>query len=100
MVYPDYRKAFDTVPHCRLIWKMRKYGINEKFVKWIKSFLIGRKMRVTINGRESIWLEVISGVPQGSILGPLLFLLFVNDVPDWILCSIKMFADNTKYGRA
>ena len=71
------------------------HGINGKLLKWIKSFLEARLMRVGIRGRFSDWI-VLSGVPQGSVLGPLLFLLFVNDLPDWIKNSMRMFADDVK----
>ena len=64
-------------------------------MKWIGSFL-SRLMRVMVNGQYSSWSVVVSGVPQGSVLGPLLFLLFVNDIPDWIITNIRMFADDTK----
>lgn len=99
VVYLDYRKAFDTVPHKRLIDKIRNYGITGNILRWIEDFLRGRKTRVKVNGNYSEWLEVWSGVPQGSVLGPLLFLLFVNDLPDWIKSSIRMFADDTKMWR-
>ena len=65
-------------------------------MKWIEAFLVNRKMRTIINGYGSIWVEVLSGMPQGSVLGPLLFLLFVNDIPEWVRNSIRMFADDTK----
>jgi len=96
IIYLDYRKAFDTVPHSRLLAKLQGYGISGPVLKWIEAFLTGRLMRVMVNGNSSSWVEVVSGVPQGSVLGPLLFLLFVNDLPDWVKSSIKMFADDTK----
>jgi len=67
-----------------------------KLLRWIQIFLEGRLMRAGIRGSFSDWTEVLSGVPQGSVLGPLLFLLFVNDLPDWIKNSIRMFADDVK----
>jgi ribonucleases P/MRP protein subunit RPP40 len=93
MIYLDYRKAFDTVLHQRLL---KSYGIRGRLLKWIEAFLVNRKMRTIINGYGSNWVEVLSGVPQGSVLGPLLFLLFVNDKPKWVCSSIRMFADDIK----
>jgi ribonucleases P/MRP protein subunit RPP40 len=95
-VYLDFKKAFVTVPHRRLIDKIRSCGITGKLLRWIEDFLSGRKTRVKVNGSYAEWLEVLSGVPQGSVLGPLLFLLFVNDLPQWIMSSITLFADDTK----
>ena len=96
VIYLDYKKAFDTVPHGRLLQKLVTFGIHESTLQWIKSFLEDRQMRVTVKGSYSHWVEVISGVPQGSVLGPLLFLIYVNDLPLWIKTNIKMFADDTK----
>jgi len=96
VIYLDYRKAFDTVPHMRLLKKLSTYGIGNQVVAWITSFLSNREMRVIVRGQVSAWISVLSGVPQGSVLGPLLFLLYVNDIPDTIKCNIKMFADDTK----
>ena len=96
VLYLDYRKAFDSVPHKRLLKKLKLYGINGKLLRWIQSFLEARLMRVRIRGSFSDWIEVLNGVPQGSVLGPLLFLLFVNDLPDWIKCGMRMFADDVK----
>jgi len=96
VLFLDYRKAFDTVSHRRLIAKLREYGVDGKLLKWIQDFLSSRKSRVGVRGSFSCWRDVLSGVPQGSVLGPLLFLIFVNDLPEWIKCSLKMFADDTK----
>ena len=96
IIYLHYRKAFDSVPHKRLIEKLTTYGITGSLRKWIESFLTSRKMKVGIRGTFSEEIEVISGVPQGSVLGTLLFLLFVNDLPRLIVNSMKMFADDTK----
>ena len=75
---------------------MRLFGLNVKLVAWITEFLKDRRMRVRVHGSFSNWAEVFSGVPQGSVLGPLLFLLFVNDLPSVIKSHIRMFADDTK----
>ena len=96
VIYLDYRKAFDTVPHKRLLTKIYDSGIRGKVFNWIRAFLRDREMRVVVNKQFSAWSPVISGVPQGSVLGPLLFLLYVNDLPDWIVNDMRMFADDTK----
>ena len=92
----DYKKAFDTVPHQKLLQKLKALKLGDVLTKWIEQFLLGRQMRVHVNGSVSSWIDVISGVPQGSVLGPLLFLIFVNDLSDWVKSSILMFADDTK----
>jgi len=92
----DYRKAFDSVPHKQLLEKLKLHGINGKLLKWIRSFLEARLVRVGITGSFSDWIKVLSGVPQGSVLGPRLFLLFVTDLPDWIRNSVRVFADYVK----
>jgi len=96
IIFLDYCKAFDTVPHRRLLVKLVQLGVTGKLLKWIKNFLAGRHMRVMVQDTFSKWIKVLSGVPQGSVLGPLLFLIFVNELPDWIVSSMKMFADDTK----
>jgi ribonucleases P/MRP protein subunit RPP40 len=92
----DYKKAFDSVPHRRLIEKLKTFGITGKVLKWLESFLSARTMRVGLRGTYSDEVPVISGVPQGSVIGPLLFILYVNELPDWIKNEMKMFADDTK----
>jgi hypothetical protein len=96
IIYLDYRKAFDTVAHQRLLLKLRRVGLPTGVCSWIESFLSERKMRVSVNGEFSNWISVVSGVPQGSVLGPLLFLLYVDDLPSLVSNELKMFADDTK----
>ena len=98
-VYLDFRKAFDSVPHQRLLGKLKAYGINGKITKWIRNFLVGRKQRVKVNRILSAWAAVISGIPQGSVLGPILFVLFINDLPNMINSTVHIFADDTKVYR-
>ena len=101
ILYLDFKKAFDAVPHKRLLEKIQAYGIRGKVLMWIESFLTERKQRVVINGESSPWLEVTSGIPQGSVLGPLCFLIYINDLAEEVKSSIKLYADDAKlYGRA
>ena len=95
-IYFDFAKAFDTVPSERLLLKCYAHGIQGSTLTRIRSFLTGRSQRVVVNGADSSWSQVTSGIPQGSALWPLLFLLFINDMPDDIMSSIKIFADDTK----
>ena len=96
IAYLDFRKAFDLVSHKHLLLKLHKHGINGQIGNWIKAFLENRKQRVVIRGYESDELDVISGVPQGSVLGPLLFLIFINDLPKCTTCPVCLFADDSK----
>lgn len=96
VVYLDIKKAFDTVPHRRLIEKMQGYGFGGKLIEWVKNFLKDRRQRVCIDGKYSSWKNITSGIPQGSVLGPTLFILYVNDMPDKLKAMCKLFADDCK----
>ena len=95
MVFLDVSKAFDKVWHPGLLFKLRQLGISDNLVAWIDSYLSNRSQRVIIHGQSSSWLPIEAGVPQGSILGPLLFLVYVNDLVDNITCDVRLFADDT-----
>ena len=95
VAFLDFAKAFDKVSHPHLINKLKSYGISDPLIEWINNFLSGRKQRVVIDGHESNWLEVTSGVPQGSILGPLMFLVYINDLPSSVTSNVDLFADDS-----
>lgn len=100
-IYLDFAKAFDSVPHERLLTKLEAYGINGQIGLWTRDFLTQRRQRVKINGSYSEWASVSSGVPQGSVLGPVLFVIYINDMPDVTKNTCSMYADDTKlYGPA
>ena len=90
----DFEKAFDTPPHELLKSKLFSYGIGGKTLEWINVFLCFRQQRVVVNGVKSDWAPVVSGVPQGIVLGPLLFSLYINDIPVGIDSQIRLFADD------
>ena len=101
-IYLDLSKAFDKVPHHLLISKLSSFGISGCLLKWYQSYLCDRYQRVALEGAYSDWLPVTSGVPQGSILGPLLFLVFANDLPDYVQSgsTLALFADDSKLYRS
>ena len=95
MIFLDFSKAFDTVPHQRLLTKLQYYGINNKIYHWISNWLTKRSQRVLVNGSSSNYVPVISGVPQDTVLGPLMFLLYINDINKNIISSkLGLFADD------
>ena len=94
MLVLDFAKAFDTVAHERLLAKIHSYGITGSLYKWIESFLKGRTQRVVVEGESSAEARVKSGVPQGSVLGPLLFLISINDLAENTTSTVRLFADD------
>ena len=96
IIYLDFQEAFDSVPHQRLMNTQHSYGVSGNVVAWIEAFLTARWQRVVLEGCHTELTSVTSEVPQGSVLGPLLFLAYVNDLPDAIQYGVKMFADDTK----
>ena len=98
-IYLDFAKAFDKVPHRRLINKLKAYGIRNGLINWIQNFLMDRNQVVVINNETSQVRPVTSGIPQGSVLGPILFIIYINDLPDIVNSCVKIFADDTKIFR-
>ena len=95
----DLKKAFDKVPHQRLLLKLKAHGIGNGMINWIEKWLIDRRQRVVVDGEVLNWKSVLSGVPQGSVLGPILFLIYINDLDDDITSKVLKFADDTNVSR-
>ena len=97
VIYLDYAKAFDKVDHKLLLQKLKAYGITGRLYQWIRSFLSNRHQTVVIDGQHSQPKPVVSGVPQGSVLGPILFIIYINYLRDVVKnCKTGSFADDTK----
>ena len=94
MAVLDFSKAFDTVPHKRLLGKLSFYGVKGDILSWVQAFLEDREQKVVVDGRSSSSEAVTSGVPQGTVLGPLLFLLYINDLPSVVSSQVCLFADD------
>ena len=99
VAFVDFSKAFDRVPHQRLLAKLSAYGIRGNLHEWIKDFVTGRTMQVKVNDQLSVPVECFSGVPQGSVLGPVLFKVYINDLPQNITVSCLLYADDLKLWR-
>ena len=94
LILLDFSKAFDTVPHQRLLTKLAHYGIQGDVHRWIDSWLTRCTQRVVVDGESSDFVKVMSGVPQGTVLGPLMLLLYINDISDNLTLHIRLFADD------
>ena len=97
-IYLDIRKTFGKVWYVGLIHKLKCNGISDNLLSIFQDYLLNRNQRVILNGLESTWRETYAGVPQGSVLGPLLFLVYINDLPDDILSEMRLFAADSSLG--
>ena len=98
-IYLDFQKAFDKVPHQRLILKLKSHGMGNSIINWIEQWLTDSKQRVVVDGEVSSWKSVLSGVPQVHVLGPILFMAYINDLEEGVTGSILKCADDTKLFR-
>ena len=99
-IYLDFKKALDSVSHQRLLSNLDAYGIGGPLKAWTKDFLLEREQRVVVNGKLSSWSLVLSRILQVSVLGPILFVIFINDIPDLFRSTVKIFSDDNKICRA
>ena len=99
-VYLDFSEAFHSVCHPLLIHKLKSYGYSGQCIQWLQSYLLNQKQRVVLEGKASDWKPVLSGVPQGSQIGPLLFILYINDLTNHVdSCEISPYADDSELFR-
>ena len=92
VIYLDFQKASDKVPHQRLLLKLKAHGIGNYVINWIEKWLTHRRQRVIADGEISNWKSVLSGVPQGSVLGPIMFLIYINDVGSWKITYLAKYS--------
>ena len=97
-VFMDFMKVFDKVPHRRLLRKLKGYRVTGNVLTWIDDFVSERHQKVVVNGAKSKWSCVTSGIPKGSVLGPILFIMvYINDLPESCDCSTLLFADDKSF---
>ena len=99
VIYLGFQKSFDKVPHQRLILKLKSHGMGNNIINWIEQWLTDRRQRVVVDGEVSSWKSVLSGVSQCSVLGPILCLVYINELEEGVTCKILKFADDTKLFR-